>query len=599
VVAGMRTGSARGTAGTLLPLPDASAWSRPLHLATQGSVVWPALVGLYLVASLALLAPWPFGAHPAWAYNWEDYAAWRWASYWEAPAGPNLAILAPTDGLMTDSGRGPLTGLPISIGVALFGFGIEAMRLPVALVAAAAPPLLWLIGRRLVGAGPATFAALLLALSPPFLVYGRTATLVGVSLVPLLVTALALARVLDPSADSRWRWQREGLLVVSLLLGIDAYAPVRLLWPLTVGLLGLHTLWHRARRGVLLKTLVLGLLAVPVALMGLAQVTAPDPDPLAAVGRYFNARGEQLMAMGSDPSEAGQYVRDPGATVLPVQEAERRLVEQNAADLARLILDRDTLPIPTDYWNERGRFWPWFLVPFGLVGSAVALWQGRQGGPGAAPRLLALGLGLGLALPLLLTSRVHVGRLLPVLPFALLLAASGVWLGVGWLASRISRFHRGSEALRGWLAPLLAVLLLMAVVATTQAEMTTPIAPTRAARTAATLAAWQHAAREREGAILVEDPALGDEIECVHAAAYRLELDGAYRFIDLQEDVPALFADDRPFLYWHGALDALREGAIPQPCQSLWFVGPEIARDFFAAWRAAGCMGAPDSVILP
>ena len=68
---------------------------------------WRGTIALYLVAAAVLLLPWPFGAHPDWAYNWEGYTAWHWATYWEAPGGPSPAILAPTDGLMTDSGKAP------------------------------------------------------------------------------------------------------------------------------------------------------------------------------------------------------------------------------------------------------------------------------------------------------------------------------------------------------------------------------------------------------------------------------------------------------------------------------------------------------------
>jgi 4-amino-4-deoxy-L-arabinose transferase-like glycosyltransferase len=580
-------------------MPSVSSWERALGQIQSWGHVWPALGGLYLFSALTLLLPWPFGAHPAWAYNWEDYAAWRWETFWERPAGPLLAILAPSDGLMTDSGQGPLVGLPMSMGIALFGFDLDAMRLPVALLAAASVPVLWLLGRRVVGSGPATLAALLMAVSPPFLFYGRTATLVGVSLLPLLLMALALARVLDAGDDERWRWGREGALAGSLVLGIYAYAPIRLLWPLAIAMLGLAAIGNPWRRSVLARAAIVCALSVPAALLALEQIAAPDPDPVAAVVHYFNARGEQIMAMSDDPTEAGQYVRDLGAINLSVQEAALRLVAQNAADLGRLLLDRDTSPVPSDYWNERGRFWPWILVPFAVVGMLTTGLKALHDGPHAANRLLPLLLFLGLAVPLLLTSRVHVGRLLPALPFALLLAASGVWLGAGWLAEKFDRAGGGSATLTRWMAPILAGSLLLPIAVRAHGEMATPLSPSRASRTAATIAEWQHEAQERGGAVLVEDPALGDEIERVHAANYRLDLDGVFRFVDLQDSEPALIAAARPLLYWHGALRALQAGAIERPCERLWFVGPEITREFFAAWRAAGCVGAPDSVILP
>ena len=179
---------------------------------------------------------------------------------------------------------------------------------------------------------------------------------------------LALVRVLDAGPEDGWRWRREGLLAGSLLLGIYAYAPVRLLWPLAIGLLVLAAIRNRARRGVLLRTALLCALVVPAATMALEALTAPEPDPLAAAMSYFHARGEQLVAMSGDPAAASEYLRTSD-TVDNGWDAAARLVGQNAADLARLLLDRDTGPPPVDYWNERGRFWPWFFLPFAVIGA--------------------------------------------------------------------------------------------------------------------------------------------------------------------------------------------------------------------------------------
>ena len=603
MVAGSQPGNARVGADSgafSLPSPAARPWMRSFALFARRAGDWPALTTLYLLAASALLMPWPFGTHPGWAYNWEGYTAWRWATYWEPPTGPTFEIWAPTDGLMTDSGQGPLVGLPVAIGMALMGGGLEAMRVPVALLAAVSVPVMWLLGRRLFGPGPATLAALLLATSPVFLLYGRTATLVGASLMPLLLSALALVRVLDAGTDDGWRWRREGLLAGSLLLGIYAYAPVRLLWPLAIGLLTLAAIRNRARRGVLLRAALLCALAVPAATMALEALTAPEPDPLAAAMSYFHARGEQLVAMSGDPAAAGEYLRTSDA-IENGWDAAARLVAQNAADLGRLLLDRDTGPPPVDYWNERGRFWPWFFLPFAVV-AAVSSVRGWLGASGRQPvAVLPLALFLGLALPLVLTSRVHIGRLLPALPFALLLVAAGSWIVAGWIAGLGRRATGGRLEVVRWIAPVLAGALLVPAAVGARADMESPLSPPRESLTAAALADWHEEAKERGGAVLVEDPALGDDIERVHAATYRLDLDGIYRFVDIQrlEETPENTIDTRPVLLWRGALGALQTDEIPHPCHRLWFVAPEIAREFFTAWHASGCRRSPDSVILP
>jgi 4-amino-4-deoxy-L-arabinose transferase-like glycosyltransferase len=603
VVAGSQPGNAQvGGDSRVFPLPSlpARAWMRSIARSVGRRGDWPALTALYLLAAGLLLIPWPFGAHPDWAYNWEGYTAWRWATYWESPVGPTFEIWAPTDGLMTDSGQGPLVGLPVTIGIALTGVGLDAMRVPVTLLAALSVPLLWLCGRRLFGAGPATLAALLLAASPVFLLYGRTATLVGASVPPLLLSALALVRVLDAGTDAGWRWRREGLLAASLLLGIYAYAPVRLLWPLAIGLLALAALRNRARRGILLRAALLCTLVVPAATMTLEALGAREPDPLGAAMSYFHARGEQLLTMSGDPAAASEYVR-AGDAVASGRDAAARLVGQNAADLSRLLLDRDTGPPPVDYWNERGRFWPWFFLPFAVIG-AISTLRGSPGVPDRQPAtVLPLALFLGLALPLLLTSRVHIGRLLPALPFALLLVAAGTWIIAGSIGGLARRAVGGELEVARWIAPLLAGAVLLAAAVAARVDMETPLSPTRESLTAATLAEWREEARERGGAVLVEDPGLGDDIERVHAATYRLDLDGIYRFVDIGRvgQTPETATDARPMLLWRGALGALQSGEISQPCQRLWFVAPEIVSEFLSAWHGSGCSGVPDSVTLP
>ena len=132
---------------------------------------------------------------------------------------------------------------------------------------------------------------------------------------------------------------------------------------------------------------------------------------------------------------------------------------------------------------------------------------------------------LGLALPLVLTSRVHIGRLLPALPFALLLVAAGAWIVAGWIGGLARRAAGGELGVARWIAPVLAGALLVPAAVAARVDMETPLSPTRESLTAATLADWHEDVRERGGAVLVEDPALGDDIERVHAATYRLDLD--------------------------------------------------------------------------
>src|SRR5205085_11741025 len=106
----------------------------------------------------------------------------------------------------------------------------------------------WLIVHRPLSIVLPVLAALLLALSPVYLLYARTATVVGVSLVPMLLTLLALFRALArPDL-----WWRTAALFGTLVLGAYGYAPIRFLWPICVGVLLLESFLRKELRPRLL-----------------------------------------------------------------------------------------------------------------------------------------------------------------------------------------------------------------------------------------------------------------------------------------------------------------------------------------------------------
>lgn len=634
---------ARTTIGRPAPSPHESL-SRPAAPRRRPLPAWIVALGLYLLAAAFLAFRLP--DRPPFPYNWEDYTAWRLFSFWWTPESDPAGVFALTDGLMTDSGRGPLVGLPATVGFALGGVGLLPLRLPVALVAALAAPLLWAVGRRLASPGAAVVAALLLALSPVFLLYGRTATIVGVSLVPALVAALALARTLEATRRrERWRWLVA--LQLALVAAIYAYAPVRLVWPVALGVLALGAAGlgappdgtagigggsgRRLRRPYrvmagnpgprpaaqpeqgptagpsrrwLLGAVVATALTVPAALVLIEVATAPDPDPGGALARYFWARGEQVLAFREDPAAYAYYLRpspeDAGGTRGDAGDLARRLVAQNAGDLLRLLADRDTLPTATDHWNARGRLWPGALAPLFALGLLATAWRAVRRRDRRAWTLLAL--VAGLTFPLLLTSRVHVGRLVPALPFLLLLVAIGGAAAVGGARAAIER-RRPRGAVRGsWVGTVGSVALLAIVAAATRAEEAVPIPSGREAQTVAALRDLAPLAAEHGGMALVEDPALGAEIERVRAANYRLALDRLYRFGDLDDPRPTR-ADDRPALRYGGVLGRLESGTMPDPCRPLYAVAPEIETAFLAALgpdgAPAGCAAPVAYLLLP
>src|SRR5215211_3810390 len=147
--------------------------TRAPAIARWQSLVLPTVLFLFGVALLLFR----LGQHPNYAYNWESYTSWRFFTWWD---NPSTSIFELNDGLMTDSGASPLIAPIVWVGFKALGVSILAMRLPVALVTALALPLTWVVGRRLVGDRAAVLAAVMLGLLPSFLIYGRTATNVGI-----------------------------------------------------------------------------------------------------------------------------------------------------------------------------------------------------------------------------------------------------------------------------------------------------------------------------------------------------------------------------------------------------------------------------------
>lgn len=576
----------------------------PSEPATREGRAAAALIpaALYVLAATLLLAR--IGGHPGYAYNWENYTAWQMFRLWDGLwGGGDLLIL--TDGLMTGSGESPLLTFPVWIGWNVFGIGLTGLRVPIVLIAALAAPLTWFVGRRLVGPGPAAMGATLLALSPVFLLYGRTATLVGVSLVPALATIYALLRVLRPERESLPVWVAWVAGLQTLLIADSyAYAVIRFLWPIALIVLLGDVILRRGLRLRFAAAFLVTALALPLALLGLGArdgFPASPGDVDETLRRYYNGRGEQIVALNDDPGGYQYFLEDGEAVDVTASSSEDlawRLIGQNARDYLWLHLDRETLPAITDYWNPHGRLLPGVQVPFFLLGLVVLIGLAWRPTVGVEARAM-LALYLGLGLPLFLTSRVHIGRLIFAVPLLCLI----VGLGVGVLArARVTAWGRRPAGPRFRLAllatpgVLLGGILVGLTAAQTWADYT--IAPrTEPQRAwAEAMEARVAAAREAGGAVLVTPSGLGAEIEGVDVASTRLIADDSYAYVNLREPVPVAADDARPPLYYGNVLGLLVENPerVPDRCAALYFVRPDAEEEFLRVTddgRLAGCPG--------
>jgi 4-amino-4-deoxy-L-arabinose transferase-like glycosyltransferase len=504
---------------------------------------------------------------------------------------------------MTDGGTSPYVVLPAWLGFGIGGASLLWLRLPVVLLAALAVPLLYVLGRKFFGRLPvgtllseamSVLAALLLVLSPVYLLYSRTATAVGVSLVPALLTILALLWVLErPDL-----WWRVGALLGTLVLGAYGYAPIRFLWPMCVGLLIIEALVRWKDSAQRLRLFASALVLV-VAMAGF--ITAFDfdheHDPIISVGYYYAGRGEQIANLIVNADLYNEKLSNTlvpvgvDATVSPVELA-WNLIVKNASDMANLFLDRDTLPPPTDFWNPHGRLMPWWLLPLLLIGLGRAAWLGRRRG-GYRWRALVL-LLLGFTLPLLLTSQVHIGRLIFAVPLISLLIALGLVTLVDFALRLGSRmFGRGrpaglrSNAWRLRVGLVCMAALVAGVAVSSWLDYSVEVPPTYEMEVTKLLMTQVDAAEARGGGVaLVTNDLKELTLEEINSNQYRLALRSTYRYYNIATgdvDPRYSFDDTRPPLYIGGLLDKLADpDSIPSYCKNIYLVKPDLVPQFEA-----------------
>jgi 4-amino-4-deoxy-L-arabinose transferase-like glycosyltransferase len=502
---------------------------------------------LWLVALVPLVVK--IGSHPWFAYNWEQYSA---AGVFQFQEHPSIRQFGINQGLMTDSGESPVVVIPAWLTFSLLGADIASLRLPLALVASLAVPLLWFTARTLGDERTGVLAALLLAVSPVFWLYARTATSVGISLVPMLLTMLALLHVLKSPGDRRL------VLVLQILLVINSwfYAPIRFLWLLALGLLLIEMILRPVERRALAKVFLVTAVTLPVVI-----TVVQGTNPYSALDAYYAGRGEQVFALSLNPERFEEFVPDEHDSGGAESQLDRvgRLLGKNIRDLVYLLIDWERKPVLWEYWNPSGRLYPWFLVPAVLIGFVNVLRSSRRR---LEDRVLAFVL-IGFTLPMVLTSQVHVGRLIFALPLLFVVTAIGFWAVADFTADLLRRFRHPSRIARGRSPARVIVMATVAgsLVATTlltswrDYRSPPPLNP-EAAVTVDLEKQYQSLPGRAAGVAIVslESP----PSERFNLAASRMALDRYYRFVDLTtSDEPRPSAGGKPVLLYGGVLARL------------------------------------------
>lgn len=532
-------------------------------------------VFLYLVGlGMLLLGP---GQLPSYTYNWEHYTAFELFRFWDGGQALWESFVL-NDGLMTTSGTSPVIALPALLIWEVLGVGLPAMRLATMLLAALAVPMLWLLARRLVGDGIALASAALLAVSPGFLFYGRTATSVGLSVGFALFTAYALFSALRPNPRPWVRFSWLGVFLAMLVVDAYLYSPIRFFWPLAVVALMVEVFFRREERQWFLPAGLLILIWMPLVLT-LVRATgmtnrAAEFDIGGAVTAYYFARGEQIFSIAETPDGfegvlgPRDEVPDAGAPESTVGLA-LALVQQNSRDLLNLMLDRETKPVISDFWNPRGRLYAGIMLPGVLLGLAVLFGQAWR----RVEARLLLELVAVFTLPMLLTTRVHIGRLVFALPILLLIGVLGYAMLLGWIIAALDRWRPGAAIVLWPLRLIGAGLLILLLARASWQEMVAAPVTSPAAGIVATLVEAAATGEAWNGVAYVAGDLGGEEVEALDVAGYRLQLIDTYQFVNLAHGEIDDPTDPRPPLYYGGLLDLIDQpGAVPRSCELVYFV---------------------------
>ncbi len=549
----------------MAPIPAAGwrAWATP----------WRVAAAFYLVAATIVL--YRIGTWPRWTITQEDYTL---IDFWVFADAPRRDFFRITDGLMSTAGQSWVITLPIWLAAQVFDWPLTALRVPLGLMAAGVAPATWLLGRRLAGAWVGAIGALVLIFLSGWIHYARTGTYVALTSTAAVIVAILIDRT--RRAQGRW-WLWLVALQGMLILDVYLYSPIRFFYPLAIIFFLVQILFDRANWWRLLTMAAITAVVLPIFLAQADEL--PGRDPLAAVRWHYEARGEQVMAWRHHPDQAYTFL---DAEELAAAERDGTnpiiaLVVQNAWDFVDLLLDRNTSPPNTDAWNAGGRFYPLALVPFFFIGVGVSLWRIFRS---AEMRLLHLGFW-GFTLPILLTSNMHIGRLVQAMPFLALLVAIGADAAGRALAAGARRMQapeRAAIALRIGLAAV--VVLATARIALADARADIPLHEPH-------LAAVDMQARRAEIAIaggaiwfwgvMTPDGPRGEaEVERIRVTTVRAELDDDFQFVNLDYGQQPDPFDPRPVIWFGMVIETMGTGVVPGDCGMPWYVTGERADVF-------------------
>lgn len=343
-------------------------------------------------------------------YNWEQYTVWRILDD-RFQSQSVTTYLQVTNGLMIDTARSPIVGLPIKLLLSNFGYTLALLRVWPAFLTLLGIVACFVFLAKVFTVKIATVTALLLCSSQALLVYGRT----GTNTAPTLLAEIMAVAWLYYGLPKKQTVRTVLISFIVISFNTYFYAPIRFFTPF---LLLLPLKWiiqqsielinHVSPDRTQQKTAIIISTSI---LLGLLVCTLFFSKPL--IEEYFHGRGEQVVSLlASDRGSIETY-----------QNAASQIYS-NSQGLLKLFFSIDTQPTLADY-AAMGQLIHYLLVPFFFVGILAPI---RSDGVRnfEKKRRLVLIWFLMTALPILFTSNLHVGRLFLSLPHMFLICAIGI-----------------------------------------------------------------------------------------------------------------------------------------------------------------------------